>query len=129
MDDRSRARQAVRDEMARREMSNAELSRLTGLDIGTVSDFLAGGRWPRTSSLAKIDDALGWVTGSIDRIGQGLPGPDVRPDAHDPVEGVLLDISPDAYGDLTPAEREEADAAAKAYWLSKAREIRRAREG
>jgi hypothetical protein len=70
----SDARQAVRDELARLRHDPVWLARAAPVDQGTVADFLAGNRWPRLSTLAKIDAALGWNPGTIDRIARGTTG-------------------------------------------------------
>lgn len=127
MENRERARQAVREEMTRQRITSADLARDTGLDYATVRDFVAGDRWPRSGTLAKIDEALNWTHGTLERIGRGLPLSDA--DVDQATVGVLLDIAPDAYGDLSETERQEAAAAATASYLAKAREIRRQREG
>lgn len=126
MDTRESARQAVRDEMARKQMSRAELARRAGVDVATINDFLAGDRWPRLTTLGKIDAALGWELGTIDRISRG-GDVNVSP-VEQALAGVLLDVDPDAYGDLSPAERDEVVAAAKLTFLERARQIRRSRE-
>ena len=80
------ARQAVRDELARRQKDPAWLARTAPADPGTINDFLEGKRWPRLSTLAKIDDALGWTPGTIDRIRRGQSGP-----TRGPRQATLLD--------------------------------------
>lgn len=70
-DPHDRARQAVRDALARVRQDAAWLAREAEIDGGTVSDFLAGNRWPRLSTLAKLDAALGWSPGTIDRLARG----------------------------------------------------------
>jgi transcriptional regulator with XRE-family HTH domain len=126
MNTQDRAREAVRTAMGQKGMSNKELAQAAGVDEGTVGDFLNGKRWPRPGNLVKLDTALGWDAGTIARVGTGGAVPNVRPDRDDP--GVLLDIAADAYADLSPEEREEADAVAKASWLEKARQIRRSKD-
>lgn len=67
------ARTAVRDELARRAEGLAWLARTAVVDVGTVSDFLSGNRWPRIDTLAKFDSAFGWSPGTLDRIARGQP--------------------------------------------------------
>lgn len=66
---REKARAIAAAAVSRRGWSDSELARVAGLDVGTVSDFLAGSRWPRRQTLAKLDVALGWDAGSLDGIG------------------------------------------------------------
>lgn len=127
MDTREAARQAVRDALATANRSNAQLARDAGVDVGTINDFTAGLRWPRLNTLMKLDKALGWSVGTIDRLSRG--GEVSVSAQEDALPGVLLDLSPDVYGDLDPAEREEAISAAKVTFLERARQIRKAREG
>jgi transcriptional regulator with XRE-family HTH domain len=46
-------------------MTLQNLADEAGVFVGTVRDFLSGGRWPRARSLWKIEDALGWQRGRI----------------------------------------------------------------
>lgn len=74
-----RVRQAVRDSLAESQRDPAWLARAAEVDYGTVSDFLAGNRWPRFSTLAKIEAALGWAPGTIDRLTRGAEPPTTTP--------------------------------------------------
>lgn len=129
LDTRGVARQRVRDEMAKLDLSRAEFARRAGVDLATVIDFLSGQRWPRFTTLSKFDAVLQWDVGTIDRISQGIPVPARVSAKEEPQAGVMLDLPVDAYDDLTSSEREEAIAAAKMTFLQRAREIRRTREG
>lgn len=125
-DNRRRVRQYVQDEMARRGWTNAELAREAVVDAGTIGDFLAGTRWPKGVTKAKIAAALGWTRESLDiveRGGEPVGAETVAPSIED--AGVLLDMPPEALEGLGPAEREEVITAAKLSALEKAREIRR----
>lgn len=80
---------AVRDELARLQRDPAWLARAADVDQGTVGDFLAGNRAPRLSTMAKIEAALGWEPGTIDRLNRGAdPSPSAggRFDAGGPME-------------------------------------------
>ncbi len=132
------ARQAVRAELARRQWDDADLVRSAGLDQGTVSDFLTGARWPRRSTLAKIDAALGWPAGTLDATSRTGQDPAVRAvqarqaESRSAVEEIFevmadrvaLSVSRSSVADLTPIELEEAGAAAAMAYLAKVREIR-----
>jgi transcriptional regulator with XRE-family HTH domain len=59
------------------------LIRETGLDPGTISDFLNGERWPRTDTRNKIEDALGIGRGTLKSAAEGWL--DTEPEG-DPVE-------------------------------------------
>lgn len=52
-------------EMHRRAWDLAELARVAKVDPGTVGDFFAGIRWPRTSTRGRIETALGLHPGSL----------------------------------------------------------------
>lgn len=126
-DNRQTARDAVRKRMAAKGWNASDLAREAELTLSTVTEFLNGVRWSRGRSLAAIDVAIGWEPGTIEGIAHGAPVPYVSP-VEEHLTGVLLDLAPDAYADLQPAEREEALAAAKTTFLERAREIRRSRE-
>lgn len=126
---RAHARQRVANELAARQMNPAEFSRAAGVDNDTVSDFLAGKRWPQLATRSKLATALGWTPNSIDYL-VDLHEPSVldegevvRP-ADDDVP-VLGSLPPDALEGLSPADRAEVIAAAKLSALQTAREIRR----
>lgn len=63
------ARQCVEAKLAT--MTNAQLRERTAdsgptpLDPGTIGDFLNGARWPRRSTLARIELALGIEPGTL----------------------------------------------------------------
>lgn len=126
--DRDAAIAAVRDRMASLRIEPRDLARAAPADPDTVGDFLEGRRWPRLTTLAKLDVALGWGPGTIDRLSRGHEPADVSP-VEEALAGVLLDVTEEAYADLSPAERDEAVAAAKMTFLERARQIRRDREG
>src|SRR5690348_3721114 len=56
-------------------MSNASLAREAGVDTGTVGDFLNGSRWPYAPTLAKLDRALGFEIGTLERMAEEEPPP------------------------------------------------------
>jgi transcriptional regulator with XRE-family HTH domain len=129
MDYREQARGLVRDELARRDMSRRDLARTAGVDVATIVDFLAGSRWPRLGTLGKIDVALGWEVGHLDRVSRGeVPSSPVSGLGED-ADGVMLDVDHETLAALTSEERDEAIAVAKASFLERARQIRRSREG
>lgn len=66
------ARRAVLSELSNLDLTPVRLSELSGLDYGTVGDFLAGRRWPQINTLGKIDAALGWKPGSLASLAAGL---------------------------------------------------------
>lgn len=121
------ARSAVVAALAERGSTPTALAREAKLDPGTVNDFLNGDRWPRSSSLGKIERYLGWDAGTIENTARGYPT-NVRPAEQDDVSGVLLDVDPSMLTGLTDQERDEALTAAKLTLLERARAIRRSRE-
>ena len=68
---RRRAAKAVERKMAELGLTNADMVRVAKIDKGTLGTFLAGETWPRRGTLAKIEDALGWSTGTISDIADG----------------------------------------------------------
>lgn len=117
-----KAREAVLDELAARGIAKNAFAKAAGVDPATLRDFLAGRRWPQSPTQVKIEDALGWDRGTLDRIARGVVDAPVGDSHH--TGGVLLDVDESAYADLTPAEREEAITAAKLAFHRTAREIR-----
>lgn len=124
-DDNSRqnAIELVRVALTEGDLTAAALSRETGVHVDTIRDFLHGNRWPRATSLAKIEDHFGWPTGRIDRVARGIEEAGVPDPAHTG-QGVYLDVDPKVLEDLSPEEREEALTATKLALLQKARELR-----
>lgn len=123
--DKDRARSAVKARMAQEGIDKTDLARRAHIDPGTAGDFLNGSRWPRLPTLAKLDQALGWEPGTLAAIAEGAEEPNVTGMAHD--SAMLLDVDPETYADLTPAELAEAMATAKAVFLRQVREIRASR--
>lgn len=73
---RELARLAVHAACARRGWGPTELASHAKIDPGTAGDFLAGTRYPKIPTLAKIEAALEWPSGSITAIGAGATSPD-----------------------------------------------------
>lgn len=63
----------VTERMAALGWNKSDLARTSGLDAGTVGDFLSGARWPQEKSRAAIATALGWPPGEIYRLSRGDP--------------------------------------------------------
>jgi transcriptional regulator with XRE-family HTH domain len=57
--------------MANRRMGVRDLAAATGLDVGTVSDFINGRRWPVLKTLGTIEAALEIPAGTLDNIKKG----------------------------------------------------------
>ena len=70
---KARARQVVLNVMAERDWNPATLATEAKIDYGTAGDFLNGKRWPKVGTLGKIDRAVGWTSGTLAGIGEGLP--------------------------------------------------------
>ena len=99
-----------------------EISTTTGLDYGTVADFLNGKRRPRRTSVRLIEEAIpGWEPGRFQAI---LDGADQDPAHESDSSGVLLSVPPEAVEGFTPIELEELISDAKAHALARAAEIR-----
>lgn len=74
------AARAVEAAMGERGWDVADMVRGIGVDPGTLRDFLNGQRWPRTSTRGKIERALGWESGTIRAIAEGVgQAPGARP--------------------------------------------------
>lgn len=82
--------------MARWEKSNGWLCERADLDPGTVGDFLAGTRWPKSRTQGRIEKALGWPAGTIHQIGGGTP-----------VDPALLEVNPDESPETVGDETED----------------------
>lgn len=126
-EDHAAAVEFVNDEMVRQELGVYELARKAGVDPATVSDFVAGRRWPQVATRKRVSEALGWLPEGIDRLARGQAPTDQTETVSDgdQDEGVLMSLPRGAFEGLSPSDREEAIAAAKATLLERAREIRR----
>jgi hypothetical protein len=117
--DRSRAASAARARMAELRLSSTALSRAAGLDLGTVSDFLSGHRWPKPGTQGAIEAALDWAPGTIERVASGNDWPISAAQ-----EGVRLALPDSVLEGLLEDEIREVEARATAEALKAAREIR-----
>ena len=61
----------VRTARAEKGLSQADLAVAAGVDPGTVSGLETGRRWPRAGQQVRIEKALGWEPGRIERIARG----------------------------------------------------------
>lgn len=61
-----------------------DLAAAADVDPATVTDFLAGRRWPRISTRGAIERALGWPGGSIATVAGGGAPPGVSSSPHEP---------------------------------------------
>lgn len=87
---RKRASRAVSAELSSQLRNPADLARETGLDTGTVGDFLSGKRWMRTKNRGLVEAALGWAPGTLERIAEGE---DPRVPAGAPEEDLSLEAA------------------------------------
>lgn len=121
MSGRERARQAVRQELARRGWSRMDLVDASGASVDAVTDFLKENEptWPRAGTLAKVETALGWPAGRLTSMARNGAGEGELP------PGVTIDllIDPEVWEDMTPAAQQEARAAAQVAILAKLREL------
>lgn len=60
-----------------------DLASAADVDPATVTDFLAGKRWPRISTRGALERALGWPGGSIATVAGGGAAPDANSSAHE----------------------------------------------
>ena len=72
---RLRAVEAVKTIVEARWPTVGAFAEVAGIDAGTAGDFLNGKRWPRAASRTKIEAAIGWGAGTIERVGNGGPLP------------------------------------------------------
>lgn len=111
-------------------MTNGALAKRAGLNRDTVGDFLGGKTWPQPTRLAAIEAALDLDPGTLDRVFNGQEPPTVlnRSDENESVgggsDGLVVTFSAEAVSDLSPTERDEVEAAARAAALRRIREIR-----
>lgn len=75
-EERRRAGQAVRDRMVELDMNATEVQLAAGIDNKTLGSVLDGTRRPNTKTLGKIERALQWKPGEIERRGRMQPGTD-----------------------------------------------------
>ncbi|UXE05012.1 immunity repressor [Gordonia phage Lton] len=61
----------VASRRAELKMSAAELASAAEVDPKTLRSLERGERWPRDTSLRKIEEALGWIPGALDTVRQG----------------------------------------------------------
>lgn len=52
-------------------MSQPDLAEAAGIDTKTVTNVETGGRWPQARNRAKIEAALGWKSGDLEKIAAG----------------------------------------------------------
>jgi hypothetical protein len=71
-----RASDAVAAWLAANYKNNAWLAEAAKADAGTIGDFLNGQRWPKVGTQGRIEDALGWPSGTIRQIGNGAEVPE-----------------------------------------------------
>lgn len=107
-------------------LTAAELARRADVDQGTVGDFIAGNRWPRSDTRAALEKALDWWPGLIDAIIRTKEVPADVEIGHVSARrnGVLLDLPESALEGLSDVERQEVRAVATEAALRRAREIR-----
>lgn len=129
---RRRLRNFVTAQMgtAKPPMSRLALARKAGIDRDTLANWLDGKSWPHGSRRAAVEQALELLPGTFDAVLRGDQPPadvpqtpeSVTPD--DKLSQMVVRFDPSALSDLSPTEREEVEAAAKAAALRRIREIR-----
>jgi plasmid maintenance system antidote protein VapI len=70
---RTRAGNAVAARLIELGMTPGSLARLAGVDVTTIRALIRGTRWPRMVTAERINSALGWAPGELQRIGLGSP--------------------------------------------------------
>lgn len=101
--DRDTARTAVRiaiqAELSHRGWNITQLRDETGIDNGTLGDFLSGQRWPQLRTLGRIEKAVEWPPGTIATMLAGGPSPTVGAPADDAEHEELLYRRPEGLSD------------------------------
>ena len=72
-----RASDAVAAQLASWEWNNSRLVAATGVDSGTIGDFLNGKRWPKIGTQGKIEKAMGWPGGTLRQVAAGQDPPPI----------------------------------------------------
>lgn len=93
-----RAAQYVAQQLSRQRRDKTWLVVEADLDPGTVTDFLAGTRWPREATRSAIEDALRLERGRIEAVAKGWHA--AAEGEGDPVEAAI-----EASPDLTRAQK------------------------
>ena len=102
------------------QVTAAELARRSGLDYGTVSDFISGKRWPRTDTLAAIEKALDLQPGEIEGVIRGRGPASVSPSGQG---GAMLDLPPAIFEGMSTNQIDELIANIRAEAWKRRREI------
>jgi len=132
-EDRLRLRNFIQAQMgaAKPPMSRLGLAKAAGIDRDTLANFLDGKSWPQPSRRSALEAAMGLVPGTFDRVLAGQDPESVNTgqtaefgDDDYRLSELIVRFHASALSDLSPAEREEVEAAAKAAALQRIREIR-----
>ena len=120
-------RQAIRIRMAEMEWGDADLAREAALSYNAVHEFLSGRRsWPQRGSRRAIERALGWATGTLDRMALGDIGRSADPAVSSSAEvvrgstsdvRVVLDFPAEVVAGMSPLALAIARAEAEAAYL------------
>lgn len=76
---RKRAARAVAARRGELGMDRAELADAAGIDPKTLYNLEVKGRWPIAVTRARIEEALGWPSGEIERIASQAPEEEPEP--------------------------------------------------
>lgn len=68
---REAAGRAVLRQMSRQKLSRTDVIRASGVDNKTLQALLEGQRWPQVLTRARIEEAIGWQPGDIERAARG----------------------------------------------------------
>lgn len=120
-EDRDNAANAVLARMAELRMNTSELARAAQLDLGTVSDFLSGKRWPKVGTRGAMEIALAWPPGTIGQLGSGARLEDIVSASGQ--GDVMLDLPPAIFEGLSPNQIDELKAGIRAEAWKRRREI------
>ena len=73
--DTRRAARAVAARRGQLDMTQQQLADAAGIDIKTIGNLERRGRWPIARTRARIERALGWPPGEMQRIAESRPEP------------------------------------------------------
>jgi transcriptional regulator with XRE-family HTH domain len=106
--DLHRVADAVRNRRGDLGVTQQDLAHLAGVSVGTIANLESAGRWPWVRNRTLVEAALGWQTGSLDRIGRGgEPAPVEQADGDRPR---YLDPAEQHIADTPGLSREETEA-------------------
>jgi transcriptional regulator with XRE-family HTH domain len=106
---RERAARAVVARRGKLGMTQQELAGMAGVDLKTIGNLESRGRWPIARTRARIESALGWPDGEMERLAAQGEEPSVPPEVVAALRRAYRDdpaMFGEAVGALEAIERE-----------------------